>query len=466
VKRWAQTLLVVAVALAARGIVVAWAYDDIGPVADGTYYHVLGRRIAEGHGYTWLWPDGAVTFAAHYPVGYPALVALAYLVLGPAPGAAMVMNAIVGASGAAFMHRALLRVATPGAAMAGALGGFALHPALLSYTPALMTEGVCATFVAGALAMAAAMTDERRRDRVEAILALGAILGLGSLVRPQLVLLAPCFAAVGFFFAPATDADRRRRVRRGAKLVGIVLAVTACTLVVIGPWTARNCSRMGRCALVSMNGGWNLLIGTDDEAGGTWAPVETPPACVEVFDEAMKDRCFAREGARSIAERPGAWLALAPKKLSATFDHVGAGPWYLHDANPIVFPERARTLAALLEAIAQRALYALALAAVARALFRERRRLFALGAPAIAALVGAAAPGWITVLLFSAGALVAAASRSLAAPVRPALALAGTTTLLTAVTHVVFFGAGRYALIIVPALVLGAATLRPRVRAF
>ena len=71
------------IAFVARWFVVVWAANRIPPTADGTYYHVLATRIAEGHGYTWLWPDGAVTYAAHYPVGYPALLAGPY-----APGPA------------------------------------------------------------------------------------------------------------------------------------------------------------------------------------------------------------------------------------------------------------------------------------------------------------------------------------------------------------------------------------------
>ena len=57
--------------------VVAWASGRVSrPSEDGHYYDVLARRLASGDGYTWLWPDGAVTYAAHYPVGYPALLAL------------------------------------------------------------------------------------------------------------------------------------------------------------------------------------------------------------------------------------------------------------------------------------------------------------------------------------------------------------------------------------------------------
>ena len=57
------------VALAARLAVVAWAWSRFPPVEDGHYYDVLAQRLAQGLGYTWLWPDGAVTYAAHYPGG-------------------------------------------------------------------------------------------------------------------------------------------------------------------------------------------------------------------------------------------------------------------------------------------------------------------------------------------------------------------------------------------------------------
>jgi len=70
------------VALAARVIALAWAHDRFPPAADGFYYHTIATRLAGGFGSTWLWPDGAVTYAAHYPIGYPALLALPYRVLG------------------------------------------------------------------------------------------------------------------------------------------------------------------------------------------------------------------------------------------------------------------------------------------------------------------------------------------------------------------------------------------------
>ena len=83
-----DALGVFGVALLARMSVVWWASTRFPPAEDGHYYDVLARRLASGAGFTWLWPDGAVTFAAHYPVGYPALVAIAYAVLGASAAAA------------------------------------------------------------------------------------------------------------------------------------------------------------------------------------------------------------------------------------------------------------------------------------------------------------------------------------------------------------------------------------------
>src|SRR5262249_7485196 len=64
-----HALLPFAVALDVRLAVVAWAAARFPPAADATYYQRIAERISQGLGYTWLWPDGAVTYAAHYPVG-------------------------------------------------------------------------------------------------------------------------------------------------------------------------------------------------------------------------------------------------------------------------------------------------------------------------------------------------------------------------------------------------------------
>ncbi|MBL8740252.1 MAG: glycosyltransferase family 39 protein [Myxococcales bacterium] len=437
------TLIVALVALASRLFVTAWAWGRIGPVADGVYYQIHAERMAAGLGYTWAWPDGTVTAAGHYPVGYPALVSVVYRVLGAAPGGAMLLNAALGTFGAVAIHRAALVTTSPRAALAAGLV-FALHPGLVSYTPALMTEGVTAALIAVALWAATTLPESRRRWL--ALAALGAIVGAATLIRPQSLLLAPLFVWValpGISFA-----------RRGAWSAAALVAALAVVL----PWTARNCNAMGRCALVSVNGGWNLLIGTDAEAKGSWAPIKVPAECESELAEARKDLCFERAAWQRIGAEPLAWAALAPKKLSATFDYCGAGAWYLHEASPEDFGSKAKLVLGVLETFIQRALLALALIAAVRA--RERGWGWATpGRVRFAAVGFALVPwAWLGVLLFSALGLTLPAST--AKPARVALGLSAMTTATTALIHVIFFGAGRYGLVIVPAMVLGAAALR------
>jgi hypothetical protein len=438
------TLLVGATALVGRLVIALWAWSRFPPVADGVYYQIHAQRLADGLGYTWAWPDGSVTAAAHYPIGYPALVSFVYRVLGDAPGNAMVLNALVGALGAVALHRAALATTSPRAALAAGLI-FALHPGLLSYTPALMTEGVTAALIALAL-WAVVSLRSTSGVRWPAVLGLAAVVGVATLIRPQSIVLAPLF---GWLALPGFSL-----VRRGL-VAGAALALALCIVL---PWTARNCDEMGRCAFVSVNGGWNLLIGTDPEANGSWAPIKVPVECETEYDEAQKDVCFERAAWRRIGEAPLSWLALAPKKLSATFDYCGAGAWYLHEGGPLHFGKGAKLALGAVETVAQRALLALALIAAVRA----RARAWSWATPrrvCIAAAGFALLPwAWLGVLAFSV--LGLAQPREAPAPTRVALGSAAVITGTTALIHAIFFGAGRYGLVIVPALVLAASALR------
>ncbi len=431
--RRGDALLVLVVALAARLSVVLWARDRFPAVEDGHYYDVLARRIAEGVGYTWLWPDGAITYAAHYPVGYPALLAGAYLLFGASVPVAMTLHALLGAASAYCAHR-LLDGDTVARWRPLAAGlSVALHPALVPYTAAVMTEGVTASVLVVAAALAARA--RRRGDSWRWVAGLGIVLGVATLVRPQCLVLAPVFGAL----AVPTDAAMRSRLARSAFASAIALA---CVL----PWTARNCARMHRCALVSVNGGWNLLIGVATETGG-WQPVAVPADCATVWDEAEKDVCFERAAWRGIARSPGAWAARAPAKLAVTFDYFGAAPWYLHASNPRVFGDRAKVILAEAETTAC-SLWLLAALGVCGWMDGDRpaaRKVVALLA-AVAAAVTLHA--W---LAYAAIPAVVALSGWRAIARGPALVpIAAAVIAATACLHAVFFGAGRYGLVAAP----------------
>jgi 4-amino-4-deoxy-L-arabinose transferase-like glycosyltransferase len=432
------------VALIVRVACVAWASTRFEPAEDGHYYHVVAARIARGLGYTWQWPDGAVTYAAHYPVGYPALIGAAYAAFGPRPWVAMLLNAVLGAVATLAVHR----VAATGATRKGALvaaTAIGLHPGLVLYTPALMTEGATASLLAIAawLAVRASASTSSRTTRWTTVAGLAFVLGVATLVRPQSLLLAPVYGAL----APGGVKARAR--------VLLSALVTAGAITVCLPWTLRNCSRMHSCALVSVNAGWNLFIGAAPGATGAWVPLEklgVPVECRTVWDEAAKDACFLRAGLGAIAEAPGRWARLVPRKLAETFDYAGAAGFYLHSSNPRAFGERDKLALGVLETVWERLVVILGLLAAARAPGPRPRARRAIAALSAVWLVVRSA--WVAHL----GLVVAAGMFGRRLEVRPALALAAGTVLMTALTHALFFGAGRYSLVCFPALAALAGT--------
>jgi 4-amino-4-deoxy-L-arabinose transferase-like glycosyltransferase len=426
--------------LALRLLVVWWAKDRFPPADDGTFYHVVAQRIAHGEGYTWLWPDGAVSYAAHYPVGYPALLGLAYAVFGSLPVVAMLVNAVLGALAVFAAQRCVIRCGSRRQALlAGLL--LALHPGLVFYTPALMTEGVTAEMlvIASWLALRVGVGPGFRFR----LLALGAWLGALCLVRPQMLIMAPIFGLCAFETA---QPRYLQRMIRG-------LVVTALSLAVCLPWTLRNCARMDRCVFVSANGGWNLLIGSAPEANGAWIPIEgasVPAACRNVFGEAEKDRCFGQAGMANIRQHPLSFIALVPRKLSVTFDYFGAPGHYLHTSNFRAFGEASKLRLGVAETIWERLVLLLGIVQVALAGQARRKLRWAVALPS--ALFAVLRAGWLGYLGFAM--LAALSGKELLK--RPLSALAAGLVLSTAATHSLFFGAGRYGFVCAALLCLAA----------
>lgn len=436
-----DTWWLLGLALVLRLAVALLGAASFPPADDGAFYHQVAARIAQGQGYTWAWPDGAVTYAAHYPVGYPGLLGAAYALLGASPLTAMLVNALVGALLVAAVHRiALLYAGRRRARLAALL--LALHPTLLLYTVALMTEALAASLLM-LLAAGALWLHERPRAAWWRL-----ALGLGGaalvLVRSQLLPMLPLLGAVAVF-VPG-DSPRLRALV--ARLRGGV-EVTLVALLLCLPWTLRNCEKMDGCVFVSANGGWNLLIGTLPEGKGSFAPIagpSVPPECREVFGEAGKDRCFGRAGARRIAEQPLEWLALVPQKLGQLFDHAGVASSYLHASNPTLVPDRTKLGIAAVETLYTRLLLLGACLGLLRAASgRAGRGLALLGAGLTLSPWGYLAQ--LSVL----GGLVAERPEPAR---RPLIFLATAVLGLLLVTHVVFFGAARYALIWLPWLPL------------
>ncbi len=421
-------------ALALRLIVVAFAARRFPPADDGAFYHVVATRIAHGAGYTWAWPDGAVTYAAHYPVGYPALMGIAYALLGAAPLSAMLLNAVLGALLVVGVHACAVRVSTLGRARLAALA-VALHPTLLLYTAAVMTEAAAA---AGLVLLTSYALFVRAAERG---FCWRLPLGLGGavlvLIRPQLLPMLPLFGVVAVAVPAATTRGRALGLRlRGAAEVLLV------TLACCAPWTLRNCSKMDGCVFVSANGGWNLLIGTLPEGQGSFAPIAgatVPRECREVFGEAGKDRCFGHAGAQRIAQAPLAWLALAPQKLGQLFNNGAVASSYLQTSNSGLVSDSIRRAISTIETLYSRLLLLGACLGLWRVAASRLGTAFSL-----AAALFTLTPWAYVAELFVLGGLLALRPEP---GRRPLLFLAAALLGMCVITHIVFFGAARYALL-------------------
>jgi hypothetical protein len=427
-------------ALLLRLLVVAFAARRFPPADDGSFYHTVAMRIAAGEGYTWAWPDGAVTYAAHYPVGYPALLGVAYAVFGAKPAVAMALHALLGALLVVGVHSCALAMSSLARARLAALA-VAFHPTLILYTAALMTEAVAAALLV--LLTSYALFARLRPGRLARCLPLGVGGALLVLIRPQLLPVLPLLGAVAVFVPNGAQGESARHalwLRSRGALEVLVVALACCA-----PWTLRNCAKMDGCVFVSANGGWNLLIGTLPEGQGSFAPVagpSVPVECREVFGEAGKDRCFGRAGARRIAGEPLAWLGLAPKKLRQLFDSGAVASSYLQTSNPSLIPDSTRRAISTVETLYSRLL----LLGASLALLRAAGGLWGRGFALAAALFSLTPWGYLAEL----GLLGALLSEAPGPGRRPLPFLAAAILALCMGTHIVFFGAPRYALVWLP----------------
>jgi len=442
------TLAVALVALLPRLFVaLAWARE---PVWDGHYYHFGALRIAAGLGYSEdvlihghpVWKPWC-----HYPVGYSGLLGFVYRVFGSGLAVAPVVNAVTGMLLVVVVHRlARYYLSNDRARLAAAI--VALHPGLIAYSAVVMTEPLAALLLTTAAWLAA-----RFGQRWTGMIAGGLVLGLATLVRPSTLLAAPLFALMG----PKTW---WRALARGA-------VATVMALLVVLPWSVRNCRVMDGCALVSTNGGWNLAIGAVYDSG-RFETLRAADGCPVVTGQVQQDRCWAKVGRDAILRAPGRWLALMPKKLGHTWDHESFAIEYLREADPASWPEPRRVAARnLLSTFHRLLMLVAALSIVGFVGWRPRkegRSVAQLGLAALFVALGIYATAdirhpyyWLPTLL----PLLALLPLPGAPPQGPVgrylLALVAATNL----THAVFFGDDRYHLVVTPVLcILAAAALR------
>ena len=432
-RRVLVALALFAIALAPRlYVALAWTRE---PVWDGHYYDIGARSIAAGRGY--VGTEGGAW--CHYPVGYSAWLGLAYRLFGAGARVGPILNAVMGALSAVLVRELALRAIDGHSERRATVAGLlvALNPGLIAYTPLLMTE-LTSALVLLAAPMLLARTPKSRAYAVAA----GVVFGLGTLVRPQTILCAP---AVFLFLPPGTG-------KRAALALGAL--VTATALLVVAPWTVRNCTVMDGCAFVSTNGGWNLAIGSFPRATGRFEGLRGDDGCSAVTGQVQQDRCWSQRAAAWIQSNPGRWLGLVPKKLGFTFDHESFSVGYLAAANPQAWPEpRKAQTRQLFSNVHRLLMVAAALAFVPRPSRRRPAGLLGSVVVGLAAWFAAMSdehPFWLLGFLLVGIALWRSELRRRDRALFYATWAIGTLLLV----HAVFFGEDRYHVVVTPLLCL------------
>lgn len=325
VRRWIARALSapIAIALVLRlGLAVA---APVRPVWDGVIYARGADFLAHGLGFTRtvLDPDQPAEATAFYPVGFPAMLApLRWLRAGR--GLDLAAQSLAGTLlvlGAGVLGR---RAGGPRVAR-GAAWLVALWPGGILLSASWLSEPFFALFV---VAAALVVGYARRRTTLRATAIAALILGAGAYVRPTAMpILVSCTLGLAWWSVRPWGASASSRSARPPLARGLVVGAHAALAIgiastLLAPWTARNALALDGPALVSTNGGANLLVGTRRE--GDYAPIPEGLDCRGALPEVARDRCRAELALGRIAEAPLDWLARGVLKTTHTFGHESA----------------------------------------------------------------------------------------------------------------------------------------------
>jgi 4-amino-4-deoxy-L-arabinose transferase-like glycosyltransferase len=325
-RRHFWVLLVFVLALALRAAWSFWA--DCDPRAvwrfDMSIYDYQALTLARGEGYLHFSGDPT----AHWPPGYPLVLAGVYRITGDSLLAGYLLNAVLGSVSVVLVYLVGLKAFGRPAALLGALL-LALWPNNVYASSLILTEPLFTALLLLIIVVTAYLLLGQRTPTLRSAAVAGLLLGAASLVRGEALALLLVIGPILLV-----------RWRSWRRTFGVLAVILAGMAVVVGPWTIRNALRMDSFLLISTSGNEALWVGHHEGADGEIAdfgPIETPhwglPNAekeVKVGDEAL------RQALEFIKENPLEELRLVPKKLSALYRVDGSGIRWLQLEKPSI----------------------------------------------------------------------------------------------------------------------------------
>jgi hypothetical protein len=267
-------VLAVLLALAIRLVyIVATRHHRL--AGDEVEYDIEAQLAAKGH---FLWsttPYGIAHASAWKAPGYAAFLGVIYSALGAHPDRALVLQTLL------FAPLAVLATWQLGRRLFGATVGVlsafvvAIYPNAWQFDVRLYSEAISNPLTTATLAVALplAVGGAIRPGRAR-LLALGAMLGAGMLLRPSALVVVPILAVACWQSLGA---------RRGT---GALVAILAVAAVCIAPWSIRNATLRGPWVPVSVQSAAAYGVFNDDAADDPhdrWAWRAVPSRDAQLF---------------------------------------------------------------------------------------------------------------------------------------------------------------------------------------
>ena len=257
----AACVVIVVLAFLVRGLYLA---DGVAllytPEQDGTRmarrYDESALSILGGEGI--LFPrvrDPSRTGLLSRPPGYATFLATVYATLGRSfPMVAAVQNVLTSFAALLVVAFAYRLAGFAAACLAGLL--VAVSPHIAATSNLILADAIAPIPLLLAFLAALPVAQGERSREIPRLVAMGFLIGAGTWLRPNVLLLGP-FAAVFLFVLLG-------RSRRAAGLAGLMAVVS---LLVVSPITLRNWLVFGEFVPVSINGGITLWQGVADAGG-------------------------------------------------------------------------------------------------------------------------------------------------------------------------------------------------------
>ena len=255
----ARLALILAGALLLRVLYTVLVAQDIQVIGDALTYHLLGAKIADGHGFERAlhpqlaayenWVPGQPT--AEHPPLFPLLIGLVTKFGATGYLAQKLAMCVVGTVTVGLIGLAGRELAGPATGLVAA-GIAALYPFLWVVDGSLMSETLYGTLLAATLWLALRFA---RHPSLGLAAGIGAFASLAALTRGEALLLVPLL-----LLPLAVRAGTTWRAR-GA----FAAAAVGAFVLVLTPWTVRNLTVFEEPVLVSTNGS-AVFVGSNCDA--------------------------------------------------------------------------------------------------------------------------------------------------------------------------------------------------------